>query len=261
MGHPGPLGEGRCPSALPKWGPEVPTTPMWRALRPSTPGDFPNAGKVTKGAPRAAPFGIPWCGISALIGAALTLAPGLPSATKKDRFATLGWWANRSFFSPQAIPRVTPSAVNPWRGSCFVACVLPGVAALSGGNGEAVGGMIMPPKGSTQRGCPPLGDSLVTFSSGRRSPGVEGRSALLSGAVGAKGPHLGSAEGYTGGAAPRYCAYSSQSCAKVQNAFSAVLRWAVAGVMVSRSPFQRRSTVTSASSRRICSITLAGMLV
>ena len=39
-----------------------------------------------------------------------------------------------------------------------------------------------------------------------------------------------------------YCAYSSQSCAKVQNAFSAVLRWAVAGVMVSRSPFHRRST-------------------
>ena len=58
-----------------------------------------------------------------------------------------------------------------------------------------------------------------------------------------------------------YCAYSSQSCAKIQNAFSAVLRWAVAGVMSSRSPLQRRSTVTSASSRRICSITLAGMLV
>ena len=65
------------------------------------PGDFPVAGKVTKGAPRAAPFGIPWCGISALIGAALTLAPGLPSATKKDRFATLSGWANRSFFLPK----------------------------------------------------------------------------------------------------------------------------------------------------------------
>ena len=33
--------------------------PMRRALRPSTPGDFPVAGKVTKGAPRAAPFGSP----------------------------------------------------------------------------------------------------------------------------------------------------------------------------------------------------------
>ena len=29
---------------------------MRRALRPSTPGDFPVAGKVTKGAPRAAPL-------------------------------------------------------------------------------------------------------------------------------------------------------------------------------------------------------------
>ena len=37
----------------------APTTPMGRALRPSTPGDFPVAEKVTKGAPRAAPFGIP----------------------------------------------------------------------------------------------------------------------------------------------------------------------------------------------------------
>ena len=75
--------------------------PMRGRSAPPTPGDFPVAGKVTKGAPRAAPFGIPWCGISALIGAALTLAPGLPSATKKDRFATLSGWANRSFFLPK----------------------------------------------------------------------------------------------------------------------------------------------------------------
>ena len=51
------------------------------------------------------------------------------------------------------------------------------------------------PLGEYPEGLSPLGDSLVTFSSGRKSPGVEGRSALLSGAVGAKGPHLGSAEG------------------------------------------------------------------
>ena len=30
------------------------------------------------------------------------------------------------------------------------------------------------PKGSTQRGIPPLGDSLVTFSSGRKLPGARG---------------------------------------------------------------------------------------
>ena len=89
--------EGLRPSALPKWGPLAPTTPMRRALRPSTPGDFPVAGKVTKGAPRAAPFGIPpvrgnrplWCFAS--------LAPGLLSATRKDRFATFTLEANRSF--------------------------------------------------------------------------------------------------------------------------------------------------------------------
>ena len=53
------------------------------------PGDFPVAGKVTKGAPRAPPFGIPPVRKNALFGAALTLAPGLLSTTKKDRFATL----------------------------------------------------------------------------------------------------------------------------------------------------------------------------
>ena len=33
---------------------------------PHAPGDFPVAGKVTKGAPRAAPFGIPRCVVAAL---------------------------------------------------------------------------------------------------------------------------------------------------------------------------------------------------
>ena len=65
---------------------------------PPTPGDFPVAGKVTKGAPRAAAPGPCPYRKSALIGAALMLAPGLLSATEKDRFATLSWWANRSCF-------------------------------------------------------------------------------------------------------------------------------------------------------------------
>ena len=64
---------------------------------PHAPGDFPVAGKVTKGAPRAAPFGIPRCVVTALFALAAHRA-GLPSATKIDRFATLGWWANRSLF-------------------------------------------------------------------------------------------------------------------------------------------------------------------
>ena len=45
-------------------------SPVRRALRPSTPGDFPVAGKVTKGAPRAAPFGIPRCVVAALFALA-----------------------------------------------------------------------------------------------------------------------------------------------------------------------------------------------
>ena len=37
---------------------------------PPTPGDFPVAGKVTKGVPRAAPFGIPRCVVAALFALA-----------------------------------------------------------------------------------------------------------------------------------------------------------------------------------------------
>ena len=105
-------------SYFPKSGGHAPTAPKRRALCPSAPGafagqqslhplcrrsalhpgDFPVAGKVTKGAPRAAAPGPCRCVVAALFGAALTLAPGLPSATTKDRFATLRWWANLSCF-------------------------------------------------------------------------------------------------------------------------------------------------------------------
>ena len=37
----------------------VAPTPPDLGAPPQTPGDFPVAGKVTKGAPRAVPFGIP----------------------------------------------------------------------------------------------------------------------------------------------------------------------------------------------------------
>ena len=50
------------------------------------------------------------------------------------------------------------------------------------------------PLGEYPEGLSPLGDSLVTFSSGRKSPGVEGRSALLLGVEGAAPPHIGFAE-------------------------------------------------------------------
>ena len=104
-----------APNARRGCAPSSALLPMGRALRPSTPGDFPAAGKVTKGAPRAAPFGIPRGGRFAPPAASRNPLDRA-SATKIDRFATLSLWANRSYFSPQSLPGVTPSAVNPWRG-------------------------------------------------------------------------------------------------------------------------------------------------
>ena len=45
------------------------------------PGDFPDAGKVTKGAPRAAPFGIPRC-----VAAALFALAALRSVSRRATF-------------------------------------------------------------------------------------------------------------------------------------------------------------------------------
>ena len=106
--HPGELSlnaRGFAPLHSPSGGLWPPRPPWGGRSAPPTPGDFPVAGKVTKGAPRAAPFGIPpvrgnhplWCFAS--------LAPGLLSATKKDRFATFRLWANRSYFSPLVLSR------------------------------------------------------------------------------------------------------------------------------------------------------------
>ena len=59
---------GCAPSGASRW--------IWHLLprggrsAPPTPGDFPVAGKVTKGAPRAAPFGIPRCVVAALFALA-----------------------------------------------------------------------------------------------------------------------------------------------------------------------------------------------
>ena len=65
-------------------------------LRPRV--TFPSRGKSPKARQGAAAPGPCPYRKSALIGAALMLAPGLLSATEKDRFATLSWWANRSCF-------------------------------------------------------------------------------------------------------------------------------------------------------------------
>ena len=61
------------------------------------PGDFPVAGKVTKGAPK--PTVLDSLGVKLPpFSRSLTHRAGLPSATEKDRFATLSWWTNRSYF-------------------------------------------------------------------------------------------------------------------------------------------------------------------
>ena len=91
---------------------------MRRALRPSTPGDFPVAGKVTKGAPRAAPFGIPRCVVAALFAlAALRSVSRRATFCHKPRpichFGLVG--KSVLFFSP-GYTGVTPPAVNPWHG-------------------------------------------------------------------------------------------------------------------------------------------------
>ena len=104
--------------APPKWGPKAPTTPMGRALRPSTPGDFPVAGKVTKGAPRAAPFGIPRCVVAALFAlAALRSVSRRATFCHKNRpichFELSGQIG--LIFSFGSIKGTLP-AVNPWHG-------------------------------------------------------------------------------------------------------------------------------------------------
>ena len=66
-----------------------------------------------------------------------------------------------------------------------------GSAPIGGGLRLAAGGTTCPPQGVQGR---PPGESLVTFFSQRKSPGVEGRSALPMGAVGAA-PPLGERRG------------------------------------------------------------------
>ena len=63
------------------------------------PGDFPDAGKVTKGAPRAAPSGIPRGGRFAPPAASRNPLDRV-SASNPDRFATLRWVGESVFFLP-----------------------------------------------------------------------------------------------------------------------------------------------------------------
>ena len=77
----------------------APAPPGGRSA-PPTPGDFPVAGKVTKGAPRAVPFGIPQGGRFAPPAASRNPLDRV-CATDPDGFATLSRWENRTLFLPK----------------------------------------------------------------------------------------------------------------------------------------------------------------
>ena len=82
---------GAAPSALPR-GEGAPP------LRPRV--TFPSRGKSPKARQGLRPLESPgaW---SPPFSRSLTHRAGLPSDTTKDRFATLRWWANQSFFLPE----------------------------------------------------------------------------------------------------------------------------------------------------------------
>ena len=96
---------GRAPSGasrqtwllLPIVGAQLPRPQSGGRSAPPTPGDFPVAEKVTKGAPKPTVLDSLGAG-SPPFSRSLTHRAGLPSATKIDRFATLSLWANRSCF-------------------------------------------------------------------------------------------------------------------------------------------------------------------
>ncbi len=87
----------------------APATPA--GAPPCTRAYFPDAGKVTKDAPRAVPFGIPWCVLTALFALA-----ALRSDSRRATFCHyprpichFEFVGESVFFSPQALPGVTPS--------------------------------------------------------------------------------------------------------------------------------------------------------
>ena len=111
--------EGCCPSALPKVG-AAPPQPRDAGAPPCTRVTFPSRGKSPKARQGLCPLESPgaW---SPPFSRSLRYAPsraGLPSTTNLDRFATLSWWVNRSFFSPSYTGGHTPccQSVARWVG-------------------------------------------------------------------------------------------------------------------------------------------------
>ena len=121
----------RLGSSLPEVGAGGPHTPMRGRSAPPPRVTFPSRGKSPKARQGLRPLESPE---GERVKSETLFAPAPPAASrnpldrvstiKQDRFATLSEWASRPYFSPQATPGVTPSAVNPWRGrGCLRGCL------------------------------------------------------------------------------------------------------------------------------------------
>ena len=141
------------PSALPEVGAQLPKQVARLGFYPQsggrsappTPGDFPVAGKVTKGAPRAAPFGIPQCVVTALFAlAALRSVSRRATFCHKNRpICHFGVVGKSVLFSSSSSTGVTPSIFNPWLGrdapEDAAGSILPQPIPLGQGAGESKG--------------------------------------------------------------------------------------------------------------------------
>ena len=154
---------GRSPLCTPPWvglpgphpgnlcGTVVPAPTCGRST--PRPGLLSRVEKVGKDTPRAVPFGIPRCRGAALFALAYA-SRRATSCHYPRRICHFGWWVNRSFFLPKLHRGSHLQLLIRGAAVRFSFWVLPGVAALSGGSGEAAGGMIMPPTGV--QGASPL---------------------------------------------------------------------------------------------------------
>ena len=115
---------GALPLCTPRSGGWRPPHPPVGALRPSTPGDFPVAGKVTKGAPGVAPLDLLRGTLRSPCSTLCCYPLKRVSATDPDRFATLSERANWSCFLPTPYKGHTFSCQSVARQvRCFRGCL------------------------------------------------------------------------------------------------------------------------------------------
>ena len=141
---------------------------------PPTPGDFPVAGKVTKGAPRAVPFGILRCVVAALFAlAALRSVSRRATFYYKPRPICHFKLVGKSVFFLPKLHRGSHPLLS-IRGAAGGLCSLRAARSFSPFWGEQrlrCWGDDNAPQGGP--GVPP-GESLVTFFSKKSHPGWRG---------------------------------------------------------------------------------------